>query len=66
VGGQQTAAWQTTRFRRPTMRKAELEAMNAELIDLLTAIRDQIDDTLESLGANDDDCDDIPENDDED
>ncbi len=37
------------------MTKAELEAMNAELIDLLTAIRDQIDDTLECLGANDDD-----------
>ena len=50
------------------MTKAELEAMNAELIDLLTAIRDQIDDTLEALGAGDDDDsdDDVAENDDED
>ena len=45
------------------MTKAELESMNLELITLLTAVRDQIDDTLEAFGADDDD---VVELDDED
>jgi hypothetical protein len=48
------------------MTKAELESLNLDLIALLTSVRDQIDDTLEELGANDDDSDDdIADNDDE-
>jgi len=48
------------------MTKAELEALNAELVELLTQLRDDIDDRLSELGAVDDDAeavDDIDEDD---
>lgn len=58
-----------------TMTKRELEALNAELIDLLASLREQIDDKLDELAAvaeadEDDDLeaseDEIPGEDDED
>lgn len=36
---------------RDDMTKNELEALNSELLDLLIAIRDQIDDKLEEIAA---------------
>jgi hypothetical protein len=37
------------------MNKRELKALNTELVDLLTMLRDQIDEQLEELAAVDDD-----------
>jgi len=37
------------------MNKKELKALNADLIQLLQSVRDQIDDTLDELAAVDDD-----------
>ena len=42
------------------MTKDELENLNAELIALLTAIRNQVDETLDGL-TDDDDADDLGE-----
>ena len=36
------------------MNKQELEALTSDLIEMLTAIRDQIDSKLEELGVEDD------------
>jgi hypothetical protein len=36
------------------MNKKELKALNADLIQLLQSVKDQIDDVLEELGAVDD------------
>lgn len=45
------------------MTKSELEAVNAELIALLTNLRDQIEDTLEELGVAADGEDECPDDD---
>lgn len=45
------------------MTKRELEALNAELIDLLASLREQIDDKLDELAAVAEDEDLEPDND---
>lgn len=47
------------------MNKRELEALNAELIDFLIGLREQIDEKLDELAAVEEDEDDEPEADDE-
>lgn len=47
------------------MTKNDLQALNTELISLLTTLRDQIDDTLEELGIADDSGEECPDDDSE-
>ena len=49
-----------------TMNRQELEDLNSELIEFLTALRDQIEAKLDELGVTDEDADDPDEADDED
>jgi len=49
------------------MNRKELKALNAELIDLLVTVREQIDDKLDELGAvEDDEADDADDEEEED
>jgi len=49
------------------MNRKELKALNAELIDLLLTVREQIDDKLDELGAvEDEEAEDAEDEDDED